>query len=118
VRRVVLESPYSAKSEWELRRNVEYLRLCLRDSLMRGEAPFASHGIYTLPGVLDDDIPSERLRGILAGFEWRSSAEATVVYQDFGVTPGMQYGIDHAHELSHVVERRNLYGVSAISLGE
>lgn len=50
MRRVIIESPYAGNVE----ANATYLRRCLRDSLLRGEAPFASHAIYTLPGVLDD----------------------------------------------------------------
>lgn len=64
--RVVVESPYAGDVE----RNLRYLRAALRDCLLRGEAPYASHAIYTQPGVLDDDIPSERTRGIHAGLAW------------------------------------------------
>lgn len=92
MRRVIIESPYAGDVE----KNLRYLRACLRDSLKRGEAPFASHGLYTQPGVLDDDDPEERKHGIAAGFEWRSVADATVVYADLGVSPGVQEGIDHA----------------------
>lgn len=41
MRRVIIESPYHGNVE----RNLRYLRACLRDSLLRGEAPFASHGL-------------------------------------------------------------------------
>ena len=48
MRRVIIESPYAGF----VKRNEDYARECLRDSLMRGEAPIASHLLYTQPGVL------------------------------------------------------------------
>ena len=41
-----------------------YARACVADCLRRGEAPIASHLLYTQPGVLDDDVPEERAQGI------------------------------------------------------
>ena len=43
MRFVIIESPYAGNVE----ENEEYARKCLRDCLMRGEAPFASHLLYT-----------------------------------------------------------------------
>lgn len=101
---VILESPYAG----DVPRNLKYLRACMRDCLLRGEAPFASHGLYTQDGVLDDAVPAEREHGIQAGFAWRSVAQKTVVYVDCGTSRGMQYGIDHAAKLGHTVEYRTL----------
>src|SRR5690606_40243334 len=56
-RLVIVESPYAAKEFFDRVRNQDYARAALRDSLLRGEAPFASHLLYTQAGVLDDDIP-------------------------------------------------------------
>ena len=52
---VVLESPFAGNVEM----NIHYARACMADCLARGEAPFASHLLYTQPGILDDDIPEE-----------------------------------------------------------
>jgi len=93
---VVIESPYASKTKSGLARNLRYLRACMRDCLRRGEAPFASHGLYTQPGVLVDEVPEEREMGIAAGFVWRQFANRTVVYADLGVTDGMRQGIEHA----------------------
>lgn len=107
MRRVIIESPYAGDVE----RNLRYLRACIRDCLHRDEAPFASHGLYTQPGVLDDNQPADRVIGMAAGFEWRLAAHATVVYIDLGVSRGMQLGIGHAESLfHHVVEYRRLRG--------
>ena len=86
LRRVILESPYAG----DIEKNVAYARAAVRDSLLRGEAPIASHLLYTQPGVLDDQVPDERRLGIAAGLAWRVAAEATVVYRDLGVSPGIR----------------------------
>jgi hypothetical protein len=91
-------------------RHVEYARACVRDSLERGEAPLASHLLYTQPGILRDDVPAQRRRGIDAGLAWGAVADATVVYRDLGITPGMQLGIDHAQQAGRPVIYRELYG--------
>ena len=86
--RVILESPFAGDVET----NVRYARLCLRDSLNRGEAPYASHLLYTQPEVLNDDNAEERDWGINAGFQWRAAAHKTVVYTDLGISRGMEFG--------------------------
>lgn len=91
---VIIESPYAGDVE----ANVEYARRCVRDSLLRGEAPIASHLLYTQPGILDDDIAEERQQGIDAGLAWRRVAEASAVYTDRGISRGMEYGISAAME--------------------
>jgi hypothetical protein len=101
---VIVESPYAGDVE----ANVRYARAAVRDCLLRGEAPFASHLLYTQPGVLRDELPEERALGIAAGFAFRSVAARTVVYDDLGVTPGMQAGIHHAEQLGRPVEFRSL----------
>jgi hypothetical protein len=110
MKRVVIESPYKGDGWTYIRRNVRYLRACMRDCLLRGEAPFASHGLYTQPGVLCDRKPDERKLGIEMGFGWRSAADLTVVYYDFGVSEGMRQGIQHSHDVGVPVEYRSLPG--------
>lgn len=88
-------------------RNRKYLTECLRDSLLRGEAPFASHAIYTQ--ALDDTIPSERELGIMAGFEWGDTVNKVVVYIDLGVSSGMRQGIEAALARGADVEYRRLH---------
>lgn len=105
-RLVILESPYAGDVE----RNVAYARAALADCLRRGEAPFASHLLYTQPGVLDDTITEERALGIEAGLAWGRVAEATVAYTDLGISRGMQAGIDRAIAEDRDVEWRTLPG--------
>ncbi len=105
--RVILESPYKGDVE----KNLTYLRRCLRDCLKRGEAPFASHGLYTQKDVLDDNDPEERKLGIEAGLQWGIKAEKSVVYVDKGISDGMVYGILRAGQEKRPVEFRALYHV-------
>jgi hypothetical protein len=104
MRLVVIESPFAGDVE----RNLSYVRAAMADCLARGEAPFASHAIYTQPGVLDDGNSQERTLGIEAGLEWARRADATVVYTDLGLTAGMQLGIENAQTAGRPVEYRSL----------
>lgn len=104
MRLVILESPFAGDVE----ANIEYARACVRDSLLRGEAPIASHLLYTQPGVLNDDVPEERAQGIDAGLAWRAVANASVVYADRGISKGMEYGIAAAEAAGIPVEVRYL----------
>lgn len=103
---VILESPFAPKNGKTVEENIEYARKCVRDSLSRGEAPIASHLLYTQPGILDDTIPDERQWGIDAGLSWKAVAEKTVVYADYGITSGMEYGIKNAKDAGLDVEIR------------
>lgn len=104
MRLVIVESPYAGDVET----NERYARAAMHDCLMRGEAPYASHLLYTQPGVLRDTNEVERAIGINAGFAWRQVAELTVVYTDLGISKGMQYGIDDAAKRGCPVEYRSL----------
>lgn len=132
-RRVVIESPFSGGShtapcdlarerakrkgnpglcftscgaEDRRQRNLRYLDACVRDSLRRGEAPFASHGFY--PRVLDDWDPEQRRLGTEAGFVWGEVAELAAVYADLGLSRGMKEGLGRWGKLSIPIETRFL----------
>jgi hypothetical protein len=106
MRLVVIESPYAGDVELNLR----YLRACLADCLRRGEAPYASHGLYTQPGVLDDTDPEQRALGLAAGFAWRKGADATILYLDLGVSSGMRAGAIHSEQVGVPIWHRRLGG--------
>lgn len=107
---VVVESPYAGDVE----RNTAYLRAALRDCLDRGEAPFAAHGLYTQPGVLDDEDPEQRALGIAAGFAWGRAATwaggRRVFYVDLGWSRGMELAREEAKRCGQAVEVRSLPG--------
>lgn len=101
---VVIESPLAGDVE----RNRRYAKAAMRDSLARGEAPYASHLLYDQRGILDDLIPAEREQGMAAGFAWGSVAELSAVYVDLGISGGMQRGIDRAKVEGRPVEERSI----------
>lgn len=107
MKRVIIESPYAG----DITDNVKYARKCLLDSLRRGEAPLASHLLYTQPNVLSDIDGPERDMGINAGLAWTKHADVVAVYADHGISDGMQKGIQQAiaHKIS--VEFRSLMAV-------
>lgn len=108
IRLVIIESPYAGKTAEDVEQNVAYARLALLDSLRRGEAPIASHLLYTQ--VLDDREPDERHVGIQAGQAWGRAADMFAVYTDRGISPGMEYGIAMAEARGVPVVRRSLFG--------
>jgi len=118
VKRVVIESPFAGKGATEeesaadAAENLRYVRAAMRDCVLRGETPYASHALLTQDGVLDDNIPEERELGIRAGFAWRDVAELTAVYTDRGRSFGMEIGIDDAHMKGRPVEFRTIPGWS------
>lgn len=102
--RVVVESPHAG----DIARHTAYLLMCLKDSLKRGEAPFASHALYT--SVLDDADPHEREQGIDAGLAWATAADLVAVYTDLGVSPGMLVGIAMHQSRGLPIEYRTVPG--------
>jgi hypothetical protein len=104
LKRVILESPYAG----DVKRNITYARLCVKDSLLRGEAPLASHLLYTQEGILNDEIPEERAAGINAGLKWKEVADLQVFYTDYGMSKGMEYGLAYAKEQNIPFEIRNI----------
>lgn len=101
---VTIESPYAG----DIEANENYARLAMRDCLLRGEACFASHLLYTQPGVLDDTCYAQRRLGIEAGLLFAQMTAKTVVYQDLGMSKGMLEGIERAHNAGRPVEYRSL----------
>lgn len=103
---VIIESPYAG----DIDLNTRYARACLRDSLERGEAPLASHLLYTQPGVLDDGDAKQRRNSMDAGWAWMREARIVAVYENLGVTPGMVEGIKRAVEYDLELEFRTIDG--------
>ena len=101
---VIIESPYKGN----IIHNIQYAKECMFDSISRGEAPIASHLLYT--AVLDDNVIDERNLGIDCGFEWMKRCDYVAVYIDNGISTGMQRGIDLALSINKPVLYRKLYG--------
>lgn len=101
---VVIESPYAG----DIERNLAYVRAAIRDSIMRGEAPVASHALYTQPGVLLDNIPAERELGMGIGWHIMRRASLVAVYIDLGWSSGMKRGVDAATLAGKNIVQRTL----------
>jgi hypothetical protein len=85
----IIESPYGGTPA-EQQYNLRYLRACMHWCLKNGYAPFSSHGQYTQPGVLRDEYPEERRKGIEAGFAWGAVADVSLFFTDLGWSSGMK----------------------------
>jgi hypothetical protein len=89
---VIIESPYAGDfpGDWKtVERNITYARRAMRDSVHQGEAPIASHLLYTQEGILDDLTEEERNLGIEAGLAWRNVSDYSCFYLDYGWSRGM-----------------------------
>lgn len=105
-RLVVVESPYAG----DILLNEDYARRAMHDCFCKGEAPFASHLLYTQRGVLEDQDPTQRRIGIAAGFAWGEYADAHVFYTDRGWSPGMLDALKRCVRLDKTREFRALDG--------
>jgi len=99
---VAVESPYQSDDGNPIEK-IEYARACMNYCLHRGVAPFASHLLYTQPGVLDDQDAEERALGMEAGFLWANHADARWVFTDLGISNGMREGLHKAEVLGQPV---------------
>lgn len=102
MRKVIIESPYQG----DIKRNKEYLKNCIKHSMLFKEAPFASHQMYT--NALNDDLRNEREAGINAGYVWMQDAHAVVFYVDYGMSNGMHNALDEAIEQRKAIEFRRI----------
>jgi hypothetical protein len=111
----IIESPYAG----DVTQNLRYVRACMRDCFERGEVPFASHALYTQPGVLDDNVSEERTQGIDAGFAVADALlraprvldaplPQVAVYTDLGLSRGMAAAVQRWKEKRVYVIYRQL----------
>ena len=125
----IIESPFSDRNGRTEAQNLLYLRDCLRDSWLRGELPFASHGFFPL--FLHESDPEERKLGIEAGFAFwdfvtsqrveidpgrfaglRASGWPLITfYCDWGMSNGMKDAYDRAIALNREIEIRHILSV-------
>jgi hypothetical protein len=91
--RAYVASPFKGATVEETRQNIIYARLCMEDSLGRGESPYLSHLLIT---QIYAETPALREAGLKAGDAWREAADLVAVYTDLGITPGMQRALNKA----------------------
>ena len=76
----------------------------MKDSLDRGEYPFASHLLYTQENILNDNDQVERTLEIVLA----KLCSKTVIYADLGISNGMMLGIEDAIKNKRTIEVRYL----------
>ena len=106
MKKVIIESPFRGETAYQLERNRIYAKECMKDSILRNEAPYLSHLLFTQ--VLNDDKPEERTLGIELGLFWGECADLTAVYTDNGITEGMRYGIEDSIRHNRPIDYRTL----------
>lgn len=112
MRRVILESPFAGDVEG----NIAYAKKAVGDCLHRGEAPIASHLLFTQTGILRDGFPGERALGINAGWVWyEAPGTAAVFYLDRGMSGGMAGALAVAERNHNPVEFRFLDPVLTVT---
>jgi hypothetical protein len=104
MRLVILESPYQG----DVRINERYARRAMRHCFSLGDAPIASHLLYTQEGILVDEEQFERELGIEAGLTWGSRAAVSVFYVDLHISNGMRIGYDRAIQDGRLIEMRSI----------
>lgn len=106
---IMLESPYWNNDKRILTRNIAYAKLCMKDSANRGEAPFASHLLYTQ--VLSDANKKEREAGLKMAYAWMKKSDLVVFYCDYGMSNGMILAYNKAKLFKIPYERRYILSV-------
>lgn len=118
---VIIESPLKgAVPSWAPRwlaptferigrwRNKRCARACMRDSLARGEAPYASHLLYDQRGILNDADDAQRVLGMNAGSAWSRVGATRAFYVDRGFSGGMMRGRAEAEAFRQAIAFRSL----------
>jgi hypothetical protein len=102
----IIESPYAG----DIERNTRYAQLAMRDSIMRGECPFASHLLYPQPNILNEFDPAERALGIELGYRLWPHASVIAFYCDLGISNGMKMAAERAGKEGLLIDMRRIDG--------
>lgn len=116
MRLVIIESPFRADTIERQNTNITYALLAVRDSILRGESPHASHLLY--PGALNDTNPGERDLGIRCGYAWWRAASTVCFYTDLGWSEGMLKAKRRAKTMSIKIEERSICGSGSAINGD
>lgn len=92
-RPVIIESPFKGTDSVTEDEHRAYLERCIKECILRGETPYASHKMLT--DALDDSDPGQRRIGINAGLAMAECLLKTgkaypVFYVDYGMSDGMK----------------------------
>lgn len=95
-------SPYSAATQVDRKRNLDYAKRLTKYALECGYAPIAPH-LY-IAQLLNDNEPSEREIGMKAGIEMLRLCDVIIVGKKYGFSQGMNEEIRAASTIGVAVE--------------
>jgi hypothetical protein len=105
---VVIESPWAGLGAGE--RAAEYLRNCIRDSLARGEIPWASHAMLAATRALYEEDEDQRIEGLEVNKMFiLHYASRVAFYTDHGLSPGMAMARRWAGMHGKIIEERKIF---------
>jgi len=105
-KKIVIESPYAGNTK----KNLIYAGQCMRNAILRGEAPIASHVLYTGHGILEDCNVMERMVGLNLGYQWGLEADLVAFYTDNGMSRGMDEALEFYGDHDILTVERKLFG--------
>lgn len=118
MRTVYICSPFRAKNEMELDRNIEYAQELTRKAIQAGFAPITPHLYMTQ--CLNERDPGERAAGMAAGQVLLERCDFVLVGMRYGISEGMRAEIEaaakaeiqvmNAEKLRHKLEYEAQYG--------
>ena len=100
--RALILAPYDLENTT----HVVYMERVFKDSLERGEAPFAAHIFYSI--YLDYDDIRERAIGSTFTTMWIKAADVVAVYTDYSRSVEMEIGVKEAVMYNKVVAFRSI----------
>lgn len=107
---VIICTPFMAEDPALAEKMKRYGKRATRDSIIKNEAPLASHLFFY--SVLSDKDPIERDIGLQSQLSWLKVADIVAVYVDFGITPAMKVAINNAKLLQKKIEYRTIGAVA------
>lgn len=103
----VIESPWAGLDAGSKAKH--YLKQCIRDSLARGEIPWASHAMLAWTEALYEGDEEQRAEGLLVNKKMILKADVVAIYVDKGKSGGMKEAETWARMHGITVEIRNIY---------
>jgi hypothetical protein len=85
-----------------------YLSACIRDAVMRGEVPIASHAMFCVASDFNDEVDADRALGLTAARVMIQNCQLVAVYCDHGISEGMRRAMEFAFSINKPVETRRI----------
>lgn len=107
VKLVVIESPWAGLDAGPQAKH--YLKQCIRDSIARGELPWASHAMFAWTEALYEGDEEQRAEGLILNKKMILRADMIAIYTDKGKSAGMKDAETWAKMHGKNVEYRTIY---------